>query len=462
VSDATRAAAHHEPDRGRGNRARLVIAQLLCGVGIASGVAVGGILAEHLSGMMGVAGFAQTASVVGAGIMAIPLARLATRWGRRWSLTMGFATAMVGAALILVAVASMQFWLYMIAMLLFGSGTATNLQSRYAAMEFSKPGAEARSMSIVLWATTIGSIAGPNLSGPGSDIGKALGIDPMGGPYLFSLLGFLFAALVVCTIRPLAKSSQSRVATDAGAGGDGAPSHDTALEAGKASRDVAGRAGAEHPRLGTFAALRRAAGHPRALFALACVIGSQMMMTSVMVMTPVSMNNDGMSLEIVGIVISVHIIGMYAASPVFGWLADRLGPARVAWMGVGIFLVSFLLGGWDATLGNGAMPPLMIALFCLGLGWSACLIGGSALLVESVSERVRVPLQGASDSLMNFGAAALGALAGPVLAFGGFFAVNLMAFLVLAVLAALGVRAGLNRRNAAQVDSPMPREFSSR
>ena len=165
------------------------------------------------------------------------------------------------------------------------------------------------------------------------------------------------------------------------------------------------------------------------------------MMATVMVMTPVTMNDEGVSLEVIGLVISVHIVGMYAASPLFGWLADRIGPARVAWAGIALFLLAFLVGGCDAVLYGGATAPLMAALLLLGLGWSACLIGGSALLVDSVPQRARLPLQGASDALMNFGAAALGALAGPVLALGGFFAVNLIALVVLLLLVIAGVRA---------------------
>lgn len=403
----------------RGNRIRLIVAQLLCGVGIASGVAVGGVLAEKLSGTMGVAGFAQTATVLGAGLMAIPLARIAARRGRRRSLSLGFGTATAGALLILVAVAAGWFWLYMVAMLLFGAGTATNLQSRYAAMEYSEPGAQARSMSIVLWATTVGSIAGPNLSAPGAALGGALGIEPLSGPYLFSFVGFVLAACVALTIKPI------RVAVDA-------------AHTGSADEDALDE---KTGRLGAFAALKQSARHPRALFAILAIVCGQMMMTSVMVMTPVSMNNDGMSLTLVGIVISVHIVGMYAASPVFGWLADKIGATRVIWTGIGIFLCSLAVGAWDAAFGMGNMPALLVALFLLGLGWSACLIGGSALLVKSVSPTLRVPLQGASDSLMNFGAAALAALAGPALAWGGFTAVNLMAAVVLALLALVGVRA---------------------
>lgn len=402
-------------DRTVANRVRLVVAQLLCGVGIASGVAVGGVLAEKLSGVMGVAGFAQTASIIGAGLMAIPLARLAVRHGRRWSLTLGFTTAAVGAVLILVAATTGQFWLYLIAMVLFGSGTATNLQSRYAAMEFSRPGAEARSMSIVLWATTVGSIAGPNLSAPGANLGKALGLVPLSGPYLFSLVGFVLAAIVTVGIRPVAGHAPGNDPTPAG----------------------------EAP-VGALAALRTALRAPRAVFAIACIVTGQMMMAAVMVMTPVSMNNDGMSLEFVGIVISVHIVGMYAASPVFGWLTDKTSAQTVAWIGAALFVASFALGAWDGAA-HSAMPRLMAALFLLGLGWSACLIGGSAMLVESVPAHIRVPLQGGVDASMNFGAAALGALAGPVLALGGFFAVNVMAAAVLAVLVWAGVRARVRR-----------------
>jgi MFS family permease len=400
----------------RGNRIRLILAQVLAGGGIASSVAVGGVLTEKLSGTMGVAGFAQTASVVGAGVMAIPLARLAARKGRRWSLSLGFGTAAAGAVLILVAVASRQFWLFMVGMLLFGSSTATNPQSRYAAMEYSEASARARSMSFVLWATAFGSVAGPNLSAPGAALGESLGLEPLSGAYLVSCAALLASAAVVSTIR--------RVPAPAGAD--------------------AGAADAHHlrPRLGAFAALTRLRGHPRAIFAITAVVTGQMMMTSVMIMTPVSMNNAGMSLTVVGIVISVHIFGMYAASPMFGWLADKVGPARVVWTGVVIFLCSFLLGGWDAAFGNGTMPALVVALCLLGLGWSACLIGGSALLVQSAPVEALVPVQGASDSMMNFGAAALAALARPVLALGGFVAVNAMAFLVLVALVVVGMRAG--------------------
>lgn len=409
----------------RANQTRLVCAQLLCGVGIASGVAVGGLLAEKVSGAMGEAGFAQTAVVVGAGVLAVPLARLAARRGRRWSLTLGFSLAALGAVLILFAVAGMQFWMLLLGMLLFGSGTATNLQSRYAATELVDLRHQARAMSIVLWATTVGSVAGPNLSEPGSRLGAALGIDPLSGPYLFSVLAFALAALVASTLRMGARRMPA------------GPEH-------KASATVSADP-TPASTVGAWRALRLATHNRRALFGLVAIVAGQMMMTSVMVMTPVSMNHEGMSLELVGIVISVHIVGMYAASPVFGWLADRIGSRAVATVGVGLFVVAFALGAFDALSAHSDMVRILLSLFLLGLGWSASLIGGSTLLTQSVRAEITVPLQGAVDALMNFGAAALAALAGPVLALGGFFAVNVMAACILAPVVVFGIRAGRPR-----------------
>jgi MFS family permease len=413
----TSALTQEQTARGpRADRIRLVCAQLLCGVGIASGVAVGGLLAERVSGTVQAAGFAQTAVVVGAGLVAMPLARLAALRGRRWSLSLGFGLAAVGAVIILVAVAMSQFWLLLAGMMFFGSGTATNLQSRYAATELVDTANQARAMSIVLWATTVGSVAGPNLSDPGSRLGIALGMNPLVGPYLFSVVAFALAMLVALTLRmgPRAATGSMR--------------------------------GEHRPRsAGALSALRVALGNRNAVFALVAIVGGQMMMTSVMVMTPVTMNHDGMSLELVGIVISVHIVGMYAASPFFGWLADRFGPRNVVLIGAALFAIAFALGAYNATAAQSQMAVIMVALGILGLGWSACIIGGSTLLTQSVGEAVKVPLQGVVDAMMNFGAAALAALAGGVLAFGGFLAVNVMAAIILLPLVALGIRAATAR-----------------
>ena len=404
----------------RRNQGVLVVGQLLSGVGVASGVAVGGILAAQLAGTTAASGFVQTASALGAGLVAVPLANLAVRAGRRWALSTGFALGAVGAGLVLLAASLGQFWLMAAGMLFFGSATAAGLQARYAAVDGAPPEKAGRAMAIVIWATTVGSVAGPNLSEPGRLFGIQLGLVPLSGPYVFSLIAFITAALVIAVffLTPPSPTSQ-----DASAGAPGAPP--SPVKPVKAH--------------GAWRALRLASHNPRALFALVAVTGGHAIMVGVMVMTPVAMNAHGHTLEIIGIVISLHILGMYAASPVFGWLVDRIGSVPVVLTGCGILLAAITTG---AIVSDSSNPVLMsLALTLLGLGWSACLIGGSSLLNQSAPTELRVPLQGANDMMMNFGAAGMAALAGPVLALGGFFWVNMMALAVLIPMVVLGLRA---------------------
>lgn len=411
----------------RRNQIVLVIGQLLSGVGVASGVAVGGILAAQLAGTTAASGFVQTASALGAGLVAVPLANLAVRAGRRWALSTGFALGAVGATMVLLAAALGQFWLMAAGMMFFGSATAAGLQARYAAVDGAPPEKAGRAMAIVIWATTIGSVAGPNLSEPGRLFGISLGLVPLSGPYVFSLVAFVTAALVIAVffLTP---------PRDSGPTGSGAPLRAERVD-GNATA-VAGKPAKQH---GAWLALKLASHNPRALAALAAVTGGHAIMVGVMVMTPVAMNAHGHSLEIIGIVISLHILGMYAASPLFGWFVDKFGALPVVLLGCGILLSAISLGAVVSDSGN---PLAMsIALALLGLGWSACLIGGSSLLNQSAPADLRVPLQGATDMMMNFGAAGMAALAGPVLAIGGFFWVNMMALAVLLVMVAFGVRA---------------------
>ncbi|WP_197429706.1 MFS transporter [Auraticoccus cholistanensis] len=398
-----------DPPGGGRRVAVLVAAQLLSGVGVASGVAVGGVLAEQLAGTASAAGTAQTASIVGAGLVAIPLSELASRHGRRIGLGVGFGLGALGALAVLVSAVLGWFVLMLLGMLLFGSATAAGLQSRYAAAELARPGRRAQTMSLVIWSTTVGSVIGPNLSQVGSDLGVGLGVPAPAGPYLFSLVVFAASALVLVVGIPPTRT--------------------------RTSADAAPRTPA---RVVVGAALR----HPATRLGIVAVVAGHAMMVSVMVMTPVHMTHHGMSLNLVGLVISVHILGMYAASPLFGWLADRAGARTVLAVGVVLFVLAFL-GGAFSPAGHGAEGGghwwLAVALGLLGLGWSACLIGGSALMAQGGPDEARMRLQGTVDSAMNLVAAAMAALSGPVLAVGGYPSVNLLGAAVLAGLVAVAL-----------------------
>ncbi|MFC6356514.1 MFS transporter [Luethyella okanaganae] len=417
----------------------LIVNQLLAGVGVASGIAVGGVLAEELTGQVTLAGLAQTSSVLGAGLVAIPLARLATRIGRHWALASGYLLALVGALLVLAAAGTGALPLLFLGLGAFGAASAAGLQARFAATEVASVGYEARSMSLVLWATTLGAVAGPNLSQVGSDLGSAIGMEPLAGPFLFSASAFAASSLLAAfllrtppagvlaadalgTVPPIGDGSVD--------GGDG--------EAFAAPTLASPSSGVGRPaRVGTLAALRIALRSPRAVFAMVAIVCSQTVMVGVMVMTPVTMHDHGLSLGLVGLVISIHIVGMYGASPVMGWLADRVGASRVILIGVGTLLVAAAMG---MIFSSSDMLAVPVALGLLGLGWSAGMIGGSTLLTQTVGSHIRVPLQGATDAVMNIAAAGSAAVSGVVLGWGGFPAVNAVAAVVLVPVVLAGVR----------------------
>ena len=405
----------------------LIASNLLGGVGVSSGVAVGGLLAETLGGTA-VAGLAQAASVLGAAVAAVPLAGMATKRGRRWALSLGYAIAVVGVLLIITSAIVSQLIVLLVGLGLFGVAQAVNLQSRYAAADNAPPASRAQIMSIVIWSTTIGSVAGPNLTAVGDRLGFSLGLPGLVGAYLFSVVSFASAATVIALFfRPgpgpgPGSGSEPRP-------GLAAPVPDGAAVGAKAKSAV-----------GALAALRWARTHPVARFAVVLIACAHAVMVMVMVMTPLHMQHNGMSLELVGIVISLHVLGMYSLSPVFGWLADHWGAVRTAIGGMTILVIAVTLGFLAASAGEGSTMTA-IALTVLGLGWSACVISASALLASVSADDVRVPLQGATDAGMNYAGAGAAALAGPILALGGFRAVNIAAAVILvpAVILLMGV-----------------------
>lgn len=443
------------PHRGL-SLAVLIVNQLLAGVGVASGVAVAALLIGELTGAAVLGGLAQSSSVLGAALTAIPLARLAVRSGRHVALATGYALGMTGAALIVVAAMSGWVPLVFLGLAAFGAGTAAGLQARFAATEVAAPGFEARSMSLVLWATTIGSVAGPLLSETGDTVGRALGLPPLVGPFLFSGAAFALSTLLVATLLRLPKAGQLAAdATPAApAAGEGDVPDDALAEpiGAEVSASTVAEASAPAPArsIGAWDALRIAARTPRALFAILAIVCSHTVMVGVMVMTPVHMMAHGLSLTLIGVVISIHILGMYGASPLVGWLADRIGSSRVIFIGVGV-LLSATLVGILAPADDMLLVPLALGL--LGLGWSCGLIGGSTLLTSSVDPSIRVPLQGATDAAMNLSAAIAAALSGFVLGVGGFAGVNVVAVLVLVPLVVAGVRAARSGGAGAEVSA---------
>jgi MFS family permease len=361
-------------------------AQIMGGLGIGATVSVGALLAAQVSGSDAWSGMAATMATLGAAALALPLARFARRSGRRPALGLGSALAGASAVLLVVAAAAQSFPLLLVAFALSGAGSATNLQARFAATDLALPARRGRDLSLVVWSTTIGSVLGPNLIEPGEAIGAALGMPTLTGPFVFTVAAqAITVGIYAFGLRP-----------------------DPLILA----REALGSEARERPRLG-FATLRV---NPRARFAVGAVALSHATMVAVMSMTPVHLYGHGATLAIVGFTISIHIAGMFGLSPVFGWLADRVGRLPVLLGGQAI-LAAALVVAW---LGSASHTVVGVSLVLLGLGWSASTIAGSTMLVDSVPIGDRPGVQGVSDLMMNLAGAAGGALAGPVLTMVGY------------------------------------------
>jgi MFS family permease len=370
----------------------LVASQVLGGLGTTLGVAVAALLAEDVSGSEKLAGLAQTMQVLGAALASFLLARLMGRHGRRPGLAVGYLVGAAGAALCVVAGVVRSFELLLVAALLLGSTTAANNQSRYAATDLAVPARRARALSTVVWAATIGAVLGPNLTGLGGRAGHALGLPTLTGPFLFGMLGMLGAAAVVLLfLRPDPLLVAREAAVDRGA---------------------VARSSTSWQRVREVVQARPAVAAGVCALALAHAV-----MVSVMVMTPLHMHHGGATLEVIGIVISAHVVGMYAFSPLVGLAADRFGRPFVLSGGAVVLFGSLALTG---TSPAGASYQVGGGLFLLGLGWSLCTVSASTMLSEAAPLDARTDVQGAADLVMGVTAAVAGAVGGVIVGWAGF------------------------------------------
>ncbi|WP_082530676.1 MFS transporter [Aeromicrobium sp. Root344] len=388
----------------------LSLVQVIGGVGNGAGLAVGALLVKDVSGSSGWSGMAVVMLTLGAAAFTMPLSSIAARTGRRPALALGWLFGASGAGVVMLGAEVESLPILLAGLLLFGASTAANLQSRFAAVDRAAPGQVGLALSLVVWSTTVGAVIGPNLTGPGASVADAVGLPDLAGPMLFSAAGFTLAGLLtVALLRP-----------------------DPLVHA----------PGAVPAARGVRAALPHVRG--RTATAILAIAASHAVMVSVMALTPVHMKDHGASLNVIGLTISLHIAGMFALSPLIGVLSDRWGADRTILLGQSILLVATFVAG---TSGESELQ-ITLGLTILGIGWSASVIAGAAMLTKTLEPADRPVVQGFSDLSMNLAGAVGGLLAGIVVALSGFGTLNAAAAVLTVPVIAL-VLSG--RRVAASV-----------
>jgi len=362
-------------------------AQTLSGLGVSGTFAAGSLLVVQITGSDALAGLVQTATVVGAAFLALPLAKWTALGGRRRALSTGYFVGGLGATFALIGGINNLFFMILIGASMIGGASAAGYQARFGAIDLATDENRARDLSLVVWASTVGSVLGPNLMEPAGALAQSLGFPRLVGPYIVSIFTLTLAAtLILIFLKP----------------------DPYLLARTEADIDVTQKA------VKTRAAFKIVRSEPKALLGLTSVVIGHIAMVTIMVMTPVHMGHVDVALRLIGLVISVHVLGMYAFSPLIGKLTDQIGREKTIILGALILLLAALVSGLAYA---DAVFQLGVGLFLLGLGWSMTMIAGSTLLAESVPLEGKAASQGLSDLLMNGGGALGGAVAGLIIAF---------------------------------------------
>lgn len=384
----------------------LSAAQVLNGLGTSGTTAAGSLLVTSISKSESLAGLAQTTTVLGAALMALPLARLTQKGGRRLALMSGLLIGAIGAILAILGGTHKTLFLMLAGTFMVGAASASGYQARFAAIDLATTQSRSRNLSIVVWGSTVGAVAGPNLMQPAGDFAHFLSLPRLVGPYFIAATTLSLATIVIFFfLRP-----DPYLIANLSADGVTQNKHQT-----------------------TKAALKHIRHLPQALFAVSAIGVGHLAMVSIMVMTPVHMSHMDVTLSVIGLVISVHVLGMYAFSPLVGALSDKLGRMKVIQIGILILLAAAAVAGYAPAMNT---IQLGIGLFFLGLGWSCTLIAGSTFLSESVSVEMKPSSQGASDLVMNLMGAAGGAVSGVII---GYFSYGWLCAFVSILVAMVGV-----------------------
>ena len=397
VNPVTPAATDRDLDAARRRvRWTLTAGVALGSTGHIAAVTVATIVAKDLLGSDTLAGLPGATVVLGAAMGSVLLSMLMARRGRRPGLALGYAIGVGGALVATAGVLLRAFPLLLVGTLLIGFSNSSNQLSRYAAADMVPSARRASAIGTVVWGGTVGSVIGPWLVPIAGAMAVAVGLPSLAGPYLVPVAFVGVAGLLsFAFLRPdpyeLADATPEDVAESAASG------------SGQALAGI----------------LRR----PAVVAALVALVVSQLVMTLIMTMTPLHMTEHGHDLAAVGMVLSGHTLGMYAFSPVSGWLTDRLGRLPTILLGTAVLAVSALMAATAPPEGGNT---LLLAMFLLGLGWSFGYVGGSALLSDHLELHERTRVQGVADAMIWSAAAAASLGSGLVVAAAGYAALGVL------------------------------------
>jgi MFS family permease len=374
----------------------VILSQIFGGAGLAAGITVGALLAQDMLGTENAAGIPTALFTLGSAGAALLVGRLSQRFGRGAGLATGFLAGGLGAIGVIIAALINSPALLFVSLLIYGAGTASNLQARYAGTDLATAKQRATAVSMAMVSTTFGAVAGPNLVDVMGEFAYSIGIPALAGPFILAAAAFILAGLVLLIfLRPDPLMVSTAIAS--------------AREKGDPIQ--------KEINLESFTINKRGV-----VVGAAIMVLTQFVMVAIMTMTPVHMGHHGHSLREVGLVIGFHIGAMYFPSPLTGLLVDKVGRIAMAVASGATLLASGLVAAFAP---GGSLVLLILALVLLGVGWNFGLISGTALIVDSTHPSIRAKTQGSADVLVALSGASGGALSGMVVAHSSYAGLSL-------------------------------------
>ncbi|MCH9005666.1 MAG: MFS transporter [Proteobacteria bacterium] len=376
----------------------LVFCQLISATGSIVMVTLGGIIGSELASNKAFATLPLSVMVIAVAATTIPATMLMRKIGRRKSFSLASLSAVVALVVAVVALRESSFLLYNIAVMLFGINMAFTYQYRYAAAESVATKHVPRAVSLVLTGSIGAAFVGKELATRGQFWIEDI---PYAGTMMVLAAMFILQALLFLTMDAAKDQSE-----------------DDVVESHRSIGEVA-----------------------RQPVFIVAVLGAATgfgLMTLIMTATPLSMHvNDQISLEQTASVIRAHVLGMYLPSLVTGFLIEKVGVAKLMFVGaLGLFAASII------GLQGHSVLHYWWALVLLGVGWNFLYVGGTTMLTYTYSMAERYRAQ-AVNEFMVFGTSATASLlAGTVMHFYGWSTLMLIPipFLIVICIALVVLR----------------------
>ena len=339
----------------------LLLSVAFSSIGFIAAITVTVLAAREVSSNPLFLGFPNAVGVGGAFIGTQMFYKISKKYSRLAALSVTFFIGAIGSVVLFYSLIIDSFTLLMIGALILGFGQSATLQSRYAASFVASKNFKATALSLAVWFSVFGSVFGPRLVSLYSEYFNELFNSELIVGYIVAMVGMLFASASVITFT----SSNSLLRKPA------ETEEDNIQKLSNTKKD------------GNILTLLLVLNH--------------FTMVVIMSATPLHVQDIGETVQLVGVIISYHTLGMFLLSPILGNYVDRYGYRRFTYIGTGILFISCLI-----TFINSGPTALKIGLYLLGLGWNFNYVAISSA-ISKFSIKYKSPLNIKSDSFVFLG-----------------------------------------------------------